>query len=191
MLFCFVDIAILCQIDEMNDRSLVKKKKHQKEKTFVVSLLRMKSEKFSRLYINPPCANRIRTKNIATLVYTHTSTLDMASSSTDNNVAGYVAPGWENVRTVFEQNFIDGLDVGAGLCIYYRGQCVINLTGGWKEIKTKKEPYTADNLQLVFSVSKGILAAALARCVEYGWLDYQAPVAKYWPEFAANGKQVC
>jgi CubicO group peptidase (beta-lactamase class C family) len=34
------------------------------------------------------------------------------------------------------------------------------------------------------------MAAAIALCVERGWLDYDTPVAKYWPEFAANGKQV-
>lgn len=112
------------------------------------------------------------------------------SSNNNNNINGHVESGWESVKTVFEQNFIDGLDIGAGLCVYYRGKCVINLTGGWQETKTKKEPYTSETLQLVFSVSKGVMAAALARCVENGWLDYQATVAQYWPEFAANDKQV-
>ena len=112
------------------------------------------------------------------------------SSSNNTNIRGHVTPGWESVRTVFEQNIIDGLDVGASLCVYYQGECVVNLAGGWKDVKTKKEPYTLDALQVVFSVSKGIVAAAVALCVERGWLDYQAPVIKYWPEFGANGKQV-
>ncbi|CAF4906094.1 unnamed protein product [Rotaria sp. Silwood1] len=113
----------------------------------------------------------------------------MSSSSNDNNVFGQVAPGWEKVRTKFEQNLTDGSDAGASLCIYHLGECVVNLTGGWKDAETKKEPYTPDTLQLVFSTSKGIAAAAVALCVEKGWLDYEAPVAKYWPEFSVNGKE--
>jgi CubicO group peptidase (beta-lactamase class C family) len=117
----------------------------------------------------------------------------MSSRLNDNNsshVYGHTAQGWENIRTVFEQNLIDGLDIGASLCIYYRGKCVVDLCGGWKDAQKKEEPYTPDTLQLVYSTSKGITSAAIALCVERGWLDYDAPVAQYWPEFAANGKQV-
>ncbi|CAF3319233.1 unnamed protein product [Rotaria sp. Silwood1] len=53
------------------------------------------------------------------------------------------------------------------LCIYYKGKCVVDLYGGWKDLQ-RKEPYTSDTLQLVFSVSKGILSAAIALCVERG-----------------------
>jgi len=105
-------------------------------------------------------------------------------------VYGHVAHDWKSVRSVFEQNLIDELDIGASLCIYYRGECVVDLCGGWKDTQTKKEPYTSDTLQLVFSTSKGIIATAIALCVERGWIDYDAPVAQYWPEFASNGKQV-
>ncbi|UJR36823.1 hypothetical protein I4U23_029536 [Adineta vaga] len=117
----------------------------------------------------------------------------MLSTPNHNNsmkhVYGHITPGWENVRSVFEQNLTDGSDIGAGLCIYHRGKCVVDLSGGWKDVETKKEPYTLDTLQLVFSTSKGIIAAAVALCVERKWLDYDLPVAQYWPEFAANGKQ--
>ncbi|CAF3016646.1 unnamed protein product [Rotaria sp. Silwood2] len=99
----------------------------------------------------------------------------MFFSSSDNNVFGHVAPGWESVCTKFEQNLTDGHDIGASLCIYHLGECVVNLTGGWKDAKTKKEPYTPDTLQLIFSTSKGVAAAAVALCVEKDWLDYQAP----------------
>lgn len=114
----------------------------------------------------------------------------LSTLKNNSHVYGRVACGWENVRAAFEQNLIDELDIGAGLCIYYRGKCVVDLCGGWKDVRTKVEPYTPDTLQLVYSTSKGIVAAAIALCVERGWLDYDAPVAQYWPEFAANGKQV-
>jgi CubicO group peptidase (beta-lactamase class C family) len=115
--------------------------------------------------------------------------LSMANNN-KKHVYGYVAHGWESVQSIFEKNLIDGLDIGAGVCIYYRGQCVVDLCGGWKDVETKKEPYTPDTLQLVFSTSKGITAAAIALCVDRGWLGYDAPVAQYWPEFASNGKEV-
>ena len=123
-------------------------------------------------------------------VDTHRLMTSMANNSNNNNIQGYVAPGWESVCSVFEQNLVDGLDIGASVCVYHRGECVVDLSGGWKDPQTKKEPYTSDTLQLIFSTSKGVMAAAITLCVERGWLDYDAPVAKYWPEFAANGKQV-
>ena len=107
-----------------------------------------------------------------------------------NHLDGYVVQNWQRIRDVFEQNFIDQLDIGAGLCIYYQGKCVVDLYGGWKDTYTKTEPYTSDTLQLIYSTSKGVAAAAIALCVERGWLNYQSPVAQYWPEFAANSKQV-
>ncbi|CAF2639606.1 unnamed protein product [Rotaria sp. Silwood2] len=113
----------------------------------------------------------------------------MSSTSNKNNVKGYVASDWVSVCSAFEQNLADGLDIGASLCVYHRGKCVVDVTGGWKDAETKKKPYTSDTLQLVFSASKGVMAAAVALCVEKGWLDYDAPVAQYWPEFATNNKQ--
>ena len=116
--------------------------------------------------------------------------LSMLNNNNNKHVYGDVARGWESVRSVFEQNLIDGLDIGAGLCVYHRGQCVVDLCGGWKDVQTKKEPYTPETLQLVFSTTKGVAAAAVAICVDRGWLDYDITVAQYWPEFASNGKQV-
>ncbi|CAF1368403.1 unnamed protein product [Adineta steineri] len=102
----------------------------------------------------------------------------MSSTANNNNVHGIVAPTWENVRAVFEQNIIDGLDLGASLCVYHQGQCVVDLSGGWKDVE-KTKPYTPETLQIVYSTSKGVMAAAVALCVDKGWLDYDAPVAKY------------
>ena len=112
------------------------------------------------------------------------------NNSNSNNVHGYVALGWESARAAFEQNLIEGLDIGASLCVYHEQKCVVDLYGGWKDIEKSKEPYRSDTLQLVFSTSKGIMSAAIALCVEKGWLDYNKPVAQYWPSFGTNGKQV-
>ncbi|UJR20123.1 hypothetical protein I4U23_023255 [Adineta vaga] len=107
----------------------------------------------------------------------------------ENIVSGQCKTSWECIRQIFRQNFIEQLDVGATLCIYYKGQCVVDLAGGWFDNETHKKPYTHDTLQIVYSTGKGIIATALALCVQRGWLDYDERVATYWPEFGQNGKQ--
>ncbi|CAF1270939.1 unnamed protein product [Adineta steineri] len=111
------------------------------------------------------------------------------STLSNNNIYGYVAENWTSIRDAFEQNFIDGLDIGASLSIYHRGKCVVDLYGGWKDLERKKQPYTSDTLQIIFSTSKGILSAAIALCVDRGWLNYDEPIRKYWPEFGTHGKE--
>jgi CubicO group peptidase (beta-lactamase class C family) len=104
-------------------------------------------------------------------------------------VSGYCAVSWENIRHLFCQNFLENLDIGATLCIYYQGQCVVDLAGGWFDIENRTRPYTHDTLQIVYSTGKGVMATALALCVQRGLLDYEEYVATYWPEFGKNGKQ--
>ncbi|CAF1007905.1 unnamed protein product [Adineta ricciae] len=111
-------------------------------------------------------------------------------SKSKNNICGYVDDNWQSIQAAFEQNFIDELDIGASLSIYHHGKCVVDLYGGWIDFEKKAQPYIYDTLQLVFSTSKGILSAAVALCVERGWLEYDAAIAKYWPEFGANGKEM-
>ena len=49
----------------------------------------------------------------------------------DHDIRGTTAAGWESVRDLFKQNFAKGLDTGASLAIYYEGQSVVDLSGGW------------------------------------------------------------
>lgn len=101
-----------------------------------------------------------------------------------DNVAG----GWEPVRDLFLQNLENGLDRGAGISVWHRGKCVVDLMGGYRD-KNGETAYGPDTLQLVFSTSKGVTALCVAMCVERGLLDYSEKVSRYWPEFAAHGKQ--
>ena len=103
-------------------------------------------------------------------------------------VSGFVAPGWEAVHDQFVTNIETKEDIGAGLCIIHHGQPVVDLIGGYFE-NTATIPYARDTLQLVFSTTKGVVATAVAMCVERGLLSYDEPVALYWPEFAAKGKE--
>jgi CubicO group peptidase (beta-lactamase class C family) len=106
----------------------------------------------------------------------------------DYNIRGTTATGWEPVRDLFKQNFAQGLDTGASVAIYHQGQLVVDLSGGWFD-QSRTKPYDSDTLQLVFSTSKGVVAAAAALCVQQGLLDYSALVTKYWPEYGQNGKE--
>jgi CubicO group peptidase (beta-lactamase class C family) len=103
------------------------------------------------------------------------------------NVDGLVAPGWEPVRAAFEKNFEAGEEVGASAAVYHRGQKVVDIWGGSFDA-TSDRPYDDSTLQLMFSTTKGIVAIAVAMCVQRGLLDYDEKVATYWPEFAAQGK---
>ncbi|GAA2579097.1 serine hydrolase domain-containing protein [Streptomyces lienomycini] len=102
-------------------------------------------------------------------------------------INGEVAPGFEPVREAFAANFTQHGDIGAAVCVYWHGRPVVDLWGGVADVDTGR-PWTRDTLQLVYSATKGATATAAHMLVERGMLDLDAPVAKYWPEFAANGK---
>ncbi|NED19638.1 beta-lactamase family protein [Streptomyces sp. SID9913] len=102
-------------------------------------------------------------------------------------IDGEVAPGFEPVREAFTANFARHGDIGAAVCVYRYGRPVVDLWGGVADPETGR-PWTRDTLQLVYSATKGATATAAHMLAERGALDLDAPVAKYWPEFASNGK---
>jgi len=101
---------------------------------------------------------------------------------------GFVADGWSEVADVLASNIDNRDDVGAGVSVFHRGKCVVDIAGGFFDRDATK-PYTLDTLQLVFSTTKGVVATAVAMCVERGLLSYEEPVSLFWPEFAAHGKE--
>ncbi|HEX4244482.1 MAG TPA: serine hydrolase domain-containing protein, partial [Acidimicrobiales bacterium] len=102
-------------------------------------------------------------------------------------IEGTTAPGFGAVRDAFAANFAERGDQGAAVCVYRHGVPVVDLWGGVADPATDT-PYTGDTLQLVFSTTKGATAACANLLIERGLLDPSAPVADYWPEFAAAGK---
>ncbi|MEU4200842.1 serine hydrolase domain-containing protein [Streptomyces sp. NPDC026294] len=102
-------------------------------------------------------------------------------------IHGEVAAGFETVREAFEDNFARHEDIGAAVCVYRDGQPVVDLWGGVAD-PTIGRPWAQNTLQLVYSATKGATATVAHMLVQRGELDMDAPVAKYWPEFAANGK---
>ena len=102
-------------------------------------------------------------------------------------IAGHVAPGFERVRDAFERNFALHDEVGGSCSVYLEGEPVVDLWGGFAD-RDEARPWERDTLALVFSSTKGVTAVCVHRLVERGELDLDAPVAFYWPEFAARGK---
>jgi len=102
------------------------------------------------------------------------------STVTDSKVEGSTAPGFEPVAEEFGRLLAQERDARGQFCAYLRGQRVVDLWGG--------DDIAADDLQGVFSSSKGVSAICIALLVQRGALDLDAPVTRYWPEFAGGGK---
>jgi CubicO group peptidase (beta-lactamase class C family) len=100
-------------------------------------------------------------------------------------VAGEVASGFEPVREAFEKAQATD-EGGAQLAVYRHGRLVVDLWTGSDPIGGR--PFTGDSMTILMSVSKGLVATCANLLRERGILDVDAPVARYWPEFAAAGK---
>lgn len=113
--------------------------------------------------------------------------IDDAVFASGMTVSGTVAPGFESLRAAFERNFAEHGDVGAAVAVYRHGQPVVDLWGGVADPVTGRA-WERDTMALVYSATKGVLAATAHLLVERGHLDLDTPVAHYWPEFAAADK---
>ncbi|MFF0494084.1 serine hydrolase domain-containing protein [Nocardia sp. NPDC004068] len=102
-------------------------------------------------------------------------------------IDGTVETGFEDVRKVFAANFDEYGDVGAAVTVYRDGRPVVDLWGGVADRDTGK-PWARDTMTLVYSATKGVTATIAHLLAQRGLLDLDAPVARYWPEFAAAGK---
>lgn len=91
------------------------------------------------------------------------------------------------VRDAFAQNLTEGLDQGAAFAVVADGRVVVDLWGGYADAMGER-PWARETLVNIWSTTKGVAALAIAMLVDQGVLDYEAPVARVWPEFAAGGK---
>ena len=98
-------------------------------------------------------------------------------------VGGEVAPGFEPVRDVFIDNFESRGEVGAACCVFLDGARVVDLWGGWRDVKACAT-WEENTIVPVFSTTKGMSAMTLALANSRGYLDYDEKVSSYWPEFA-------
>lgn len=102
-------------------------------------------------------------------------------------VHGEVASGFEPVADAFRRNFERHGEIGAAVAVYAGERPLVDLWAGFRD-RRRTLPWERDTIVPVFSSTKGMAAFTVATAVAKGLLDYEQPVAKYWPEFAAHGK---
>jgi CubicO group peptidase (beta-lactamase class C family) len=102
-------------------------------------------------------------------------------------VNGFVAGRFAEARDIFETNLASGADVGASFAATIDGETVVDLWGGFAD-EARTRPWGRDTIVNVYSTTKTMAALTALMMADRGELDFDAPVAKYWPEFAANGK---
>lgn len=95
---------------------------------------------------------------------------------------------FESVRSALEENLSSGEELGASVFIDLDGETVVDLWGGHRD-EQRSVDWTEDTITNVWSTTKTVTSLAALVLVERGELDVFAPVARYWPEFAANGKE--
>jgi CubicO group peptidase (beta-lactamase class C family) len=100
---------------------------------------------------------------------------------------GFVDPAFRSVGDVFQNLFDTGQETGAALAVYVDRRLVVDLWGGWADAG-RTRPWTERTLVTTFSTGKPLAALAVLRHVATGAIDLDAPIARYWPEFAAHGK---
>ncbi|TXS44574.1 serine hydrolase domain-containing protein [Streptomyces sp. t39] len=103
-------------------------------------------------------------------------------------IEGHCDERFAAVREVFEANFRERGELGAAVSVIVDGDPVVDLWGGWADAG-RTRPWERDTLVNVWSTTKGPTALCAHLLADRGLLDLDAPVAVYWPEFAAAGKE--
>ena len=103
-------------------------------------------------------------------------------------IQGVCDPRFETVKEAFAQNFADYGEVGAAVAVMVGGRLVVDLWAGHADAALSRS-WQQDTIVNVFSTTKGMTAICAHRLTDEGLLDIDAPVAKYWPEFAQAGKE--
>jgi len=103
-------------------------------------------------------------------------------------VGGACGSRFEVVRERFVQNLREQVETGASLAISLDGEMVVDLWGGYTDEK-KTDPWSRDSIINVFSTTKTMASLCALMLCDAGGLEFDAPVSRYWPEFAVNGKE--
>ena len=91
------------------------------------------------------------------------------------------------VVAAFTANFDEGREAGAQLAVYHKGRLTLSLVGGLAS-PSSAELMTEAHRTTIFSSSKSVESLCIALLADRGLLEYDAPVALYWPAFGAHGK---
>jgi CubicO group peptidase (beta-lactamase class C family) len=103
-------------------------------------------------------------------------------------VGGHCAEPFAEVRRVLVESLAAGEELGASLAVDIGGETVVDVWGGYRD-RARTQPWERNTVVNLWSISKTVTALATLLLVDRGDLDLDAPVARYWPEFAAHGKE--
>ena len=95
---------------------------------------------------------------------------------------------FDALRSALQQNVDSGAELGASIVLDLDGEIAVDLWGGFRD-EARTEPWEQDTITNVWSTTKTVTSLAALMLADRGELDVDAPVARYWPEFAAAGKQ--
>jgi CubicO group peptidase (beta-lactamase class C family) len=115
------------------------------------------------------------------------NTTDTAAGQAARGINGFARGRFAPLREAFAANFTSGDEAGASFCATVDGETVVDLWGGWAD-EAHTRPWQSDTIVNVYSTTKTMTALVALLLADRGELDFAAPVARYWPEFAANGK---
>jgi CubicO group peptidase (beta-lactamase class C family) len=101
-------------------------------------------------------------------------------------ISGYVHPDFGGVTPALRKVAAHKRGGGAAAAVYHRGELVVDVWTGARD--AVGSPWLEDTMAMSFSTTKGVIATTVHRLVDRGLLDYDEPVATYWPEFAEGGK---
>ncbi len=104
------------------------------------------------------------------------------------DVSGYCDSRFKEVRDVLAANLDSGEELGASIAMDVDGELLVDIWGGWRD-EGRSEPWERETIVNVWSTTKTVTSLAALTLVSRGELDPYAPVARYWPEFAAGGKE--
>lgn len=103
-------------------------------------------------------------------------------------VHGSCEPAFAAVGRAFERGFAERGELGAAVAVHVNGELVVDLWGGLADLSVGS-PWAEDTIAHAYSVSKPLVATCALLLAEGGELDLDAPVARYWPEYARAGKE--
>ena len=105
----------------------------------------------------------------------------------DYPFAGTYDPAFEPVAQAFLENYRVEDELGSACAVMVDGRPVVDVWGGWRDA-ARRQAWERDTIVCMMSVAKGVTAIAFNMLLDRGLVELDAPVARYWPEFAQNGK---
>src|SRR5215471_16126317 len=104
------------------------------------------------------------------------------------DIHGVCAGRFGALRAALARNLDSGDELGASIVVDIDGDVVVDMWGGFCD-QDRTVPWAEDTITNVWSTTKTVTSLAALMLAGRGALDVDAPVARYWPEFSANGKQ--